>query len=140
MMEERIVLDTNCLVMAISARNRYHQIWQSFLEGRYILCFSTEMLEEYEEVLARNINSRIAQYVLSALLNRRNVCLINVYFKFGLIAADPDDNKFVDCAIAANARFIVTEDKYFEALKEVDFPRVDIIGIDAFIRQLDEGS
>ena len=98
------------------------------------------MLEEYEEVLARNINSRIAQYVLSALLNRRNVCLINVYFKFGLIAADPDDNKFVDCAIAVNARFIVTEDKHFEALKEVDFPRVDIIGIDAFIRQLDEGS
>ena len=140
MKEERIVLDTNCLLMAISARNRYHQIWQSFLEGRYILCFSTEMLEEYEGVLARNINSRIAQYVLSALLNRRNVRLINVYFKFGLIAADPDDNKFVDCAIAANARFIVTEDKHFEALKEVDFPRVDIIGIDAFIRQLDEGS
>lgn len=140
MKEERIVLDTNCLLMAISARNRYHQIWQSFLEGRYILCFSTEMLEEYEEVLARNINSRIAQYVLSVLLNRRNVCLINVYFKFGLIAADPDDNKFVDCAIAANARFIVTEDKHFEALKEVDFPRVDIIGIDAFIRQLDERS
>ena len=69
MMEERIVLDTNCLLMAISARNRYHQIWQSFLEGRYMLCFSTEMLEEYEEVLARNINSRIAQYVLSALMN-----------------------------------------------------------------------
>ena len=135
-MENRIVLDTNCLLMAISARNRYHRVWQSFLEGSYTLCFSTEILEEYEEVLARNINPHVAQYVISALINRQNTCFVNVYFKFGLITADPDDNKFVDCAIAANARFIVTEDRHFAALKDVDFPRIDVISIDAFIRQL----
>ena len=137
-MIDRIVLDTNCLLMAISAQNCYHQVWQSFLKGSYVLCFSTEILEEYEEVLARNINPRVAQYVMSALLNRQNIYLTNVYFKFGLITTDPDDNKFVDCAIAANAHFIVTEDKHFEVLKEIDFPQVDVIGIDAFVEQLNK--
>ena len=91
-----------------------------------------------EEVLARNINPHVAQYVMSALLNRQNIYLTNVYFKFGLITTDPDDNKFVDCAIAANAHFIVTEDKHFEILKEIDFPQVDVIGIDAFVEQLNK--
>ena len=41
-------------------------------------------------------------------------------------------NKFVDCAIVANAHFIVTEDKHFNALKNIEFPHVDVIGIDDF--------
>ena len=56
MKPDRIVLDTNCLIMAISARNKYHQVWQAFLAGRFVLCVTNEILEEYEEVLARNIN------------------------------------------------------------------------------------
>ena len=37
------------------------------------------------------------------------------------ILQDKDDNKFVDCAIAANARFIVSEDGHFKYLKESRF-------------------
>lgn len=54
------------------------------------------------------------------------------HFSFGLITADADDNKFVDCAIVANAHFIVTEDKHFNVLKNIEFPHVDVIGIDEF--------
>ena len=50
----------------------------------------------------------LAQNVVSAILNRVNVCMVNVYYKFALISQDMDDNKFVDCAIAASARYIVT--------------------------------
>ena len=32
---QNIVLDTNCLIMAISAKNEYHQVWQAFLAGEY---------------------------------------------------------------------------------------------------------
>ena len=49
----RVVLDTNCLIMAISARNEYYQVWQDFLDGKYTLCISNEIIEEYAEVLAR---------------------------------------------------------------------------------------
>lgn len=136
-MSDRVVLDTNCLIMAISARNRYHLIWQSFLEGRYTLCVSTEIMEEYEEVLARNITPRLSQYIISAIMDRPNIYLADVYFKFGLISQDPDDNKFVDCAIASNARVIVTEDRHFDVLKNIDFPKVDVVGIDHFMQQLE---
>ena len=43
-----------------------------------------------------------------------------------------DDNKFVDCAIAANAKCIVSEDNHFNVLKFIPFPKVEVIGIDDF--------
>lgn len=122
--------------MAISARNKYHQVWQSFLAERFVLCVTNEILEEYEEVLARNINPHLAQNVVSAILNRANVCMVNVYYKFALISQDMDDNKFVDCAIAASARYIVTQDRHFDILKEIDFPKINIVDIDTFVSYL----
>ena len=47
-----------------------------------------------------------------------------------------DDNKFVDCAVVANATCIVTEDKHFKELEFVDFPKVEVIGIDLFLNIL----
>ena len=38
-------------------------------------------------------------------------------FRFRTITTDPDDNKFVDCAIAVDADFILTSDRHFEALR-----------------------
>jgi predicted nucleic acid-binding protein len=49
-----------------------------------------------------------------------------------LIKVDVDDNKFVDCAIAANSNAIVTEDKHFNTLKDIPFPVVQVIGIASF--------
>lgn len=135
-MAPRIVLDMNCLLMAISSRSRYHLIWQSFLQGDFTLCVSTEILEEYEEVLARNLNQRIAQYIMYALLERRNVQKVDVFFRFRLITSDPDDDKFTDCAIASNARYIVSEDRHFAVLDQIDFPKVSVIGIDRFLEEI----
>jgi predicted nucleic acid-binding protein len=59
-----------------------------------------------------------------------------VYYKWNLITVDPDDNKFVDCAIAANADYIVTNDKHFNILKEINFPKVSCITIEEFIEIL----
>ena len=58
------------------------------------------------------------------------------HFRFNWIKADPDDNKFVDCAIVSGAKCIVTEDKHFRVLDSISFPHVDIVGIDAFISTL----
>jgi predicted nucleic acid-binding protein len=54
------------------------------------------------------------------------------FYKWDLIIADPDDNKFVDCALNAGADFIVTNDRHFNVLKEIDFPPVQVIDIDSF--------
>jgi hypothetical protein len=42
----------------------------------------------------------------------------------------------VDCAVACNAKFVVTEDTHFDVLKKVDFPKVDVIGLDEIIQQI----
>lgn len=136
MLKERIVLDTNCLVMSLSARNPYSEIWKRFVNGEYVLCVSNEILEEYEEVLGRNISPKVARIVLAYMQVLPNVTFIDPHYSFGLIKADEDDNKFVDCAIASNAVFIVSEDKHFHELATIPFPRVEVVGIDDFMKYL----
>jgi predicted nucleic acid-binding protein len=53
-----------------------------------------------------------------------------------LIKTDPDDNKFVDCAISANAKFIVTNDKHFNILQKIEFPKVSVLNILTFKNEL----
>lgn len=131
-----IVLDTNCLIMAISAQNEYYQVWQDFLDGKYTMCITNEIIEEYSEVLARNISPLISEFIVSAIINRRNVKKIYPSFAFHSIEADPDDNKFVDCAIIANAKYIVTQDHHFDVLKNIEFPKVDVANIQTFLNDL----
>jgi predicted nucleic acid-binding protein len=61
-----------------------------------------------------------------------------VYYKWNLIEADPDDNKYVDSAIAGQAEYLVTEDKHFAALKQISFPQVNTMSIDDFVKKLQE--
>lgn len=78
------------------------------------------------------MGSVVAESVLGVIENMDNLIQVTSYFKFNLIKSDPDDNKFVDCAIAANADFILTEDKHFLRLRSLSFPKVEIINISEF--------
>jgi putative PIN family toxin of toxin-antitoxin system len=134
---ENVVLDTNCLIPAIKRDSIYFPIWRDFIDGRYCLCFTDEILNEYEEIITqRTGSSEVAQNIIRAILNRTNTKHIKIYYRFGLIEADPDDNKFVDCAIKANAKYIVSEDHHFDVLKTIPFPSVNVIGIDEFLKEL----
>lgn len=53
-------------------------------------------------------------------------------FRFNLITADPDDNKFVDCAIIAQADYIFTNDRHFEEVKECPFPKTNVVSLRTF--------
>ena len=70
---DNIVIDTNSLIMSISSRSSYNKIWKSFLAGEFTLCISNEILEEYAEVIARNINVKAARYVVYSIMERNNV-------------------------------------------------------------------
>ena len=60
---------------------------------------------------------------------------VNVFYSFNLIPVDTDDNKFVDCAIAANAQYLISNDGHYEALLRVDFPKINWIKLGEFERQ-----
>lgn len=132
----RLVLDTNCLIQCIARRSPYHAIWLSLLDGRNKLCVSNEILEEYEEILELKASHAFATLAVSVIINNPHTVFVTPYCHFNLIKTDPDDNKFVDCAVAGNAEFIVTEDRHYDILRQVDFPKVNIIKLDEMMLEL----
>jgi putative PIN family toxin of toxin-antitoxin system len=120
----------------IPLRSKYRPAWESFLDGKYILCVSNEIVSEYMEILTAKVSSTFAENIVGAILRSPFVRRFDPQFHFNLIEADPDDNKFVDCAIIANADFIVSEDSHFRVLKTISFPKVNVLTLDEFSEEL----
>jgi uncharacterized protein len=130
---ERYVLDTNVLVASLSTRSPHHWIWLYLTQHKnFILCVTTEILEEYEEILQRFYGVAAATAALETLDNLSNVLYVTRYFRWQMIVADPDDDKFVDCAVAAQAKLIVSEDKHFDILKKDPIAIVKAVNIAEF--------
>jgi len=128
----KIVLDTNCLLPAVFSKSIYHWIWEAFRQGKFILCYSNDIIFEYEELLSKLYPPEVVKNTMTLLLTSHNVQRIIPFYNWNLIPVDPDDNKFVDCALNAGARYIVTNDKHFDVLKNIPFPKIEIIDIVAF--------
>ena len=133
---KRIVLDTNCLIASLSRSSKSHCVWRALHEGQYILCVSNEILMEYQEIIGQKTTPQIAENVIQYLINHEFVELVTPYFHFELITADHDDNKFVDCAMAANATYIVSEDKHYKPLKRIAYPNILVIRLMQFVEIL----
>ena len=133
----RIVLDTNIILSAVSRRSPYRIILDALFAGMYEIYVTTDMLLEYEEKIADNFDVETAQLIIDALSLLDNVHKTDIHFQFQIIEPDPDDNKFVDCAVAANAHYLVTNDNHFSILKSLDFPKINVIKIEAFMDLLE---
>lgn len=131
-----IVLDTNCLLQSLSRRSPYYRVWEAFVMGKYSLCITTEILEEYEEIIASHMSPIAAKLTIEIILRAMNVKRVDAQFRFQLISEDADDNKFVDCAIVANADYIVSDDKHFNVLNSIPFPHVDVMKLSDFYEEL----
>ena len=138
MPSNKIVLDTNCLLVSISKYGEAYPVWRGFLDGRYTLCVSTDILDEYEEIIGSMTTPDIARNVVDAILKRKNVERIDPYFHWNLIAKDPDDNKFVDCAFAAGATYIVSDDSHYNVLRDITFPQLLVLKLKEFIETLQQ--
>ncbi|QMU63807.1 MAG: putative toxin-antitoxin system toxin component, PIN family [Flavobacteriaceae bacterium] len=133
---KKIVLDTNVLLVSISEKSKLHWVFKTLIEKNYILCVSTEILSEYAEIIEQHLGSEVSESVAGIIENLSNIERVTTYYRFRLLKAE-DDNKFVDCAIAANASYIVTHDKDFEILKKIDFPKVMVIDTEKFRQDLE---
>jgi len=120
----RIVLDTNVLVASISRKSPFHWVWQAFLQEKYQLCVTTDILDEYAEIIERFFSVKDAETTLTQIMMSKNVIQIIRFYEWNAIEQDPDDNKFFDCAVAANAHYLVSEDNHFNILEKISFPLV----------------
>ncbi|MFN4254180.1 MAG: putative toxin-antitoxin system toxin component, PIN family [Saprospiraceae bacterium] len=132
----KVVLDTNIIFTSISQRSDDYWIFEQFLDEAFVLCVNTEILAEYEEIIAKEMGGKAADNLMQLLAQAPNVEFVNTWFRWNLITTDPDDNKFVDCAIACNATCIVTEDKHFKVLGKIGFPKVEVLDVARFKEKL----
>ena len=116
-----VVIDTNSLLPMLGRRHSFAVILDAFIDGEFEWAVSNEIVLEYEEVAVERIGrARFERF--AAILDlggqlHRTLRRVSPGFRFHLITADPDDNKFADCAIAAEAAYLITEDRHFDALK-----------------------
>jgi putative PIN family toxin of toxin-antitoxin system len=128
-----VVLDTNVLLVSIPSQSKYRPIFNAVLNGNIELILSNDIINEYIEIIERKTNSFVANNIGETLLNLDNVIQTNVRFNWNLIEIDKEDNKFVDVYIAGSASILVTNDKHFEILKQINFPQVVVMDIDQFL-------
>ena len=132
----RVVLDTNILITILSRRSKYSDILDFFVDEAFTLCVTTEILNEYAEIIERFMGVEHVDYFMEIIDQAKNIEYVTTYYRWKLITNDPDDDKFVDCAIACNAKYLVTEDKHFKILAKTPYPKVETIGIQAFANEL----
>ena len=131
-----VCIDTNVLVQARAAGHSFFSILNAWVAGRFSLAVSTGILLEYEEVITR-LSGRAAWIKFARLmdlaeLTTSGVIKVTPSFRFHVISDDPDDNLFTDCAITADADYVVTDDRHFQPLATAGY-RVRPIGPQEFV-------
>ncbi|MEO8147759.1 MAG: putative toxin-antitoxin system toxin component, PIN family [Bacteroidia bacterium] len=133
----RIVLDTNVLLTSLLPTSPNYWLLNAYFKKEFSICISPEILFEYEELLNRWYGVSLTEEILQLFIIDKENLLIEDYKRWNLIATDPDDNKFVDCAIAGKAKFIVSEDRHFQILKTISWPKVEVLTIEEFKKELE---
>lgn len=114
----RVVIDTNVLVSSFFG-GRPREVMDLWRDQKFVLYLTDEILAEYLEVLARfgQVKEAIREF-LALLSESKNVIFANPTEQIYAVEADPEDNKFLECAIAARATAIVSGDRHLLSLKE----------------------
>lgn len=133
----KVVIDTNCLRASIPPKSPFYQLYLDFKNQKYKWFVSTEILLEYEEIIASTYSEKTAKIILHQLVIAPNVEFSEPAFKWGLIENDQDDNKFADLAISVGADYLVTNDSDFNIFQSIDFPKLNVISLEKFLEILD---
>jgi len=128
------VIDTNVFVSSFFGGNprKIIEYWKS---GQIVLCLSPPIVDEYVNVLRRMglQDERELEELLSLFAHGFHTLFTAKTPKLKIVEKDPDDNKFIECAVALNSKYIITGDK---ALREIqNYMGIEIMGPKRFITQ-----
>ena len=113
----KVVLDTNVFVSSFFG-GKPRSVIDLWKAGRITLCLSPPILEEYVRVLQRmGVGQGGAlQDLLRLFKEGRNVVFTSRTTTLRIVSDDPDDDKFLACAVALGARFVVSGDRHLNRL------------------------
>lgn len=131
----RVLLDTNIILVITPYFSAYRWVYDALRQGQFELVVSTEILNEYAEILERQY-SAVAERTLLALDNFPTIVRVEPTYRFLMIEDDPDDDKFTDAAVVGNADFVVTNDRHFNRLHDIPFPKVGLLSFADFCDRL----
>ena len=130
----KAVVDTNVFISSfLNPKGTPRKVISLWKTGEIIICLSAEILEEYIEVLIRmGLKDEPETGELLELFRKRIIIdFVDIDGDIKLIAADPDDDKFIECAINAGAEVIITGDRHLKGLKQ--YKGIDILSPAEFI-------
>lgn len=128
----RVVADTNVLISGLLWRGLSHCLIELAEAKAITLCATEETIEELREVLARpkfhaGLQERRTTASAVVLTFISLVTLVPAMADVHVVKADPDDDIFIACALAAGANYIVSGDDHLLQLEKYrDIPIVTV--------------
>jgi putative PIN family toxin of toxin-antitoxin system len=131
----KVVLDTNVLISAILFGGKPRQILEKAIRGEIRLCLSEPILEELKGVLQRSkfdYSPEMIQVILTELTGVSD--FVNPSESISVVSEDPEDNRILECAVEAEANYIVTGD--FHLLKLSRYRNIEVVNAVAFLEKV----
>ena len=127
-----VVLDTNIFVSGIHWTGSSRKILDLWLSKRIIVVTSLQIIEEVMRVLT---NFKITLHKKDLLLWESVIFekthIVVPTEKVDIIRDDPDDNKFIEAALEAKAKYIISQDKHLLVVQE--YRDIKIVHPDEFM-------
>ena len=131
----RIVIDTNVIASAIFFGGKPYLLLRYIMDGQVDVVASKEIVDEYEEIVLRlkqkypSISTRIP---LQEILGRFEIIRVTTDIH---ISRDPDDDKFISCAIDGKCLYIVSGDR--DLLDIENYGNIEIITVVDFLNRIE---
>ncbi len=133
----RVILDTNIFISGIFWEGNYcSQIIECWREGKIILTSSPEIIQELVETM-RDFKIKLPEEIIQEWKNiiLENAVIVIPTKKLDIVQNDPKDNKFFEAALAADAQYIISQDKK-HILSIPEFRGIRTIHPEEFIKMI----
>ena len=130
----KVVIDTNVFISSFFKQSinpkKIIDLWKT---SKLVVCLKKEILEEYLEVLMRlGLAGEPELYEFIKIFERKeNILYFNMVQKINLEIDDPDDLKFIECAVVAKTSYIISGDKHLLNLRK--YSDIQIISPSEFL-------
>lgn len=133
----RVVLDTNVLISGTFWKGDSAAILRLVEEKKLVLIVSTEIIKEYDEVMNYDeIKQKVGHHHERAQASQKLMqisVIVNPQESINVIKEDPEDNKFIEAALAGKADIIVSQDHHLLKLK--NYGKIKIVTPEEFLKQ-----
>ena len=136
----RVVLDTNVLVSGTFWTGASYHVLKFIDSKKLVLIVSKEIIAEYDRVLHDDEIMNKAAYSIARAESVKKIVQMATFVypeeKINIVKEDPDDDKFIEAAVAGNATVIISKDNHLLKLK--NFRLISIISPEEFLRSHNE--